>query len=62
VDTSLIGSVKVIVTGSNLLASLDDSSPFYISKESVNRIRSGDASYDQIYEGSGKVILKWGKI
>jgi hypothetical protein len=60
-DTSAEGSLSFLVTCSNLFASLDDSAPYYTSKTFMNQIAPGDISYDQIYEGSSGVLLRWGK-
>lgn len=60
-DTSESGTIVVTITCSNLMASLDSTRPYYTSKNFVKNIDPTDTSYDQIYEGSGKIILKWGK-
>jgi hypothetical protein len=61
IDTAEAGEVTATIVCSNLMASLDDASPYYTSKQFVQQLSPGDTSYDQIYEGSGKVVLKWGK-
>lgn len=60
-DTSVDGSIVANVVCSNLMASLDDSNPYYTSKNYVKTLVSSDTSYDQLYEGSGSVVLRWGK-
>jgi hypothetical protein len=61
IDTSESGSVRATVSCSNLMASLDDADPFYTSKQALKQIHATDTSFDQIYEGSGTVNLRWGK-
>lgn len=70
IDTSAIGEVVATITCSNLMSSLDATDPFYTSAQFINSIVTGDSeydtvidtSYDQIYEGSGNIVLKWGKV
>jgi len=61
VDTAQQGSATATISCSNLMASLDDSNPYYTSKQYIRSLSSGDTSFDQIYEGSGSVVLRWGK-
>ena len=61
VNTDVRGSAQAVITCSNLMASLDDAQPFYTSKDYINNINPGDTCFDQIYNGSGKIMLKWGK-
>jgi len=60
-DTSEVGSVKAKITCCNLMASLDAASPYYTSKSALRALKSDDTSFDQLYEGSGNIVLKWGK-
>jgi len=61
VDTAPEGAILATITGSNLMASLDESEPYYTSKSFVKQISPTDTSYDQIYEGSESVTLLWGR-
>lgn len=61
VDTAGQGGATATISCSNLMASLDDSNPYYTSKQYIRSISPGDTSFDQIYEGSGSVVLRWGK-
>ena len=61
VDTNEVGSITATITCSNPMASLDDSNPYYTSKMAISQIDPNNPSFDQIHEGSGAVMLKWGK-
>ena len=61
IDTAENGSILATITCSNPMATLDGSNPYYTSKFAIQQLDSSDTSFDQIYEGSGGVLLKWGK-
>lgn len=61
IDTSNLGEVAISISGSSPMADLDLTKTFYTSKEFIRNISSNDTSFDQVYEGSGNVNLKWGK-
>lgn len=60
-STENIGEIVLNISGSSPMADLDTTRNFYTSKEFVKTININDTTYDQIYEGSGVVRLKWGK-
>jgi len=61
VDTSEQGRVISKIGCSNPMADLDTVKPLYTSKDFLRQFNPNDSSFDQIYEGSGAVNLKWGK-
>lgn len=61
VDTGNTGEVAISISGASPMSDLDLTKPFYTSKEFIRNISSNDTSFDQVYEGSGNVNLKWGK-
>lgn len=60
-DSDEIGSSVVELIGSSPMGSLDMKKSLYLSREAVNRRNPKDTSCDQVYEGSGSIVLKWGK-
>lgn len=56
-DSTVIATIE----GASPMADLDMNRPFFTSKESIKQFAAGDTAYDQIYEGSGEIITKWGK-
>lgn len=61
VSTSEQGEVLSEVQGSNPMADLDSSNPFYTSKDFIRQISAYDVAFDQVYQGAGSVSIKWGK-
>jgi hypothetical protein len=61
VDLTLQGKTEIIITGSSPMANLDSVKTLTSTKYSMKYIDYNDNSFEQIYEGSGAVILKWGK-
>jgi hypothetical protein len=55
------GNVRATIEGSSPMADLDLVKTFQTSKECINQFRSGDTSYDQIYQGAQGIVYKWGK-
>lgn len=56
-----IGSVVLSVSGASPMADLDATRAYVGSRDYMRSIDKDDTSFDQIYEGSGPVALKWGK-
>jgi hypothetical protein len=62
-DLSEIGENTFSIVGASPLASLDASKPFYTSKSFIReKVLTTDSCFDQVYQGSGKIRLRWGKI
>jgi hypothetical protein len=61
VNTGVNGEVVLNVSCSSPMNDLDMSKPFYTTKDATFGRDSSDTSFDQIYEGSGVLNLKWGK-
>lgn len=61
IDTNNAGEVAISISGSSPMADLDLSRPFYTGKEFIRNISNNDTSFDQVYDGSGNVNLRWGK-
>lgn len=61
IDTENVGSVIFEVICASPMANLDGVKSFYGSRPFIRNLNPEDSSFDQIYEGSGKLNLKWGK-
>lgn len=61
IDSGEIGESKLQITGSSPISNLDQKNGIYLSKETIRNANGNDSSCDQIYEGSGALMLKWGK-
>ena len=62
IDTSQIGSAVLKLTAASPMANLDSRQAFTLNRDSIRARTPSDASCDQIFEGSGSLILKWGKL
>jgi len=62
VKTSTMGERVVQLTGSSPMRSLDMKRAVYLGKDAARQANPKDSSCDQIYEGSGSITLKWGRI
>jgi hypothetical protein len=56
-----VGEVVLELTGASPVANLDMVSDFHTSKNFIKDINAADTCFDQIYEGSGAITLRWGK-
>lgn len=61
IDTKELGEVRVTITGSSPIANLDQKRSIYLSRDSIRKRNSADSCCDQIYQGSGALVLKWGR-
>lgn len=62
-DLSEIGENTFTIIGASPLASLDAVKPFYSSKTFLReKVLATDSAFDQVYQGSGKIRIKWGKV
>jgi hypothetical protein len=61
INTSVTGEVLLNVSCSSPMNDLDLTKSFYTTKDATFGRDSSDTSFDQIYEGSGVLQLKWGK-
>jgi hypothetical protein len=55
------GETLLAISGSSPMNDLDLTKNFYTSREFIKTKNPDDTCFDQIYEGSGPVNLKWGK-
>ena len=62
INTAEIGNSILNVTCSSPMGDLDFRRPIYTTKDSMRSRDPSDTSCDQIYEGSGQLQLKWGKV
>jgi hypothetical protein len=62
INTEDRGEAKLVVTCSSPLANLDEVQQLTTSKKALHYINGGDTSFDQVYEGSGGISLRWGKV
>jgi hypothetical protein len=61
IDLSSQGENKLVISGSSPMGNLDAVNTLTSSKTALRYIDLKDNSFEQIYEGSGSVVLKWGK-
>jgi hypothetical protein len=62
IKTNEIGENLLQITGSSPMRNLDLKKSLFLSRDFVRQRDINDSSCDQIYEGSGSITLKWGKI
>lgn len=62
INTSEVGESIFNISCTSPMADLDLTKTFYTSKEFLKKIDPEDNSFDQIYEGSGQLEVKWGRI
>lgn len=55
-------SVTATVEGSSPMADLDLVRTFQTSKECLKQFAPTDTAYDQVFDGSEEIIIKWGKV
>jgi hypothetical protein len=61
IESDQIGSSQFGIVCASPMANLDATRPFYTSKQFVRNLNPEDSSMDQVYEGSGSLLLKWGR-
>lgn len=61
IDTANIGSVTAVISLTSPMSSLDMTRTFYSSRDYIRQHNPDDSSFDQIYQGSGGIVTKWGK-
>lgn len=61
INTADTGEVLLNVNCSSPMNDLDLTKSFYTTKDAASGRDISDTSFDQIYEGSGVLQLKWGK-
>lgn len=61
IQTGNSGETTITISGASPMNDLDLTRTFYASKEYIRGRYPNDSCFDQIYEGSGPVNLKWGK-
>jgi len=61
IRTENVGSIEFSISCSSPMANLDGVKAFYGSKQFIRSLYSDDSSFDQVYEGSGDLLTKWGK-
>lgn len=57
-NNEIIASIE----GSSPMADLDLVRPYFTSRDGVKSKNPGDTSFDQVFDGSGQIKLKWGKV
>jgi hypothetical protein len=61
IKTEDVGEALFVLTCASPMANLDAIRSLSTTKDALKTISPSDTSFDQIYEGSGQVELKWGK-
>jgi hypothetical protein len=62
IKTNEIGEALLQLTGSSPMRNLDRKKSIFLSRDYIRQVNANDSSCDQIYEGSGAITLKWGKV
>jgi hypothetical protein len=60
-ETGNRGEVTLQISGASPMADLDAVRAFYGSRDFIKGLDPTDTAFDQVYEGSGSVNIKWGK-
>jgi hypothetical protein len=60
-DTRVKGSRVFTLSCTTPMGDLDLKRPIYTSQDYLDKNHAGDISYQQVYEGSGPIEVKWGK-
>lgn len=61
INTEEIGESTFVMSCASPMVSLDMKKGVYLSRDFVRSRNAADASCDKIYNGSGALVLKWGK-
>lgn len=61
IKTDIIGESLFNISGASPMLSLDSKKGINLSREDVRSRYPNDGCCDQIYEGSGTLVLKWGR-
>lgn len=61
ISTESAGTALFVISGTSPMGDLDLTRAFYTSQDFLDKNYPGDTSYEQLYEGSGPVNLRWGK-
>jgi len=61
VETDVVGEIKASISCTNPMSDLDAINPYYTSKEFMKQIDPTDTCYNEIFNGSNKLVLYWGK-
>jgi hypothetical protein len=61
IETGNTGEAALSISGASPMADLDLTRTPYSSKEYIRGLFPNDSCFDQVYEGSGPVNIKWGK-
>jgi hypothetical protein len=62
INTASQGEKLFIISCTSPMSDLDLRRPVYSSNDYMNKNHPGDTCYEQIYEGSGPISLRWGKL
>jgi hypothetical protein len=60
-STKELGENLLVIRCGSPMVNLDAKRSFYLNKDFVRRTNPSDSSCDQINEGSGSLMIKWGK-
>jgi hypothetical protein len=60
-STDTEGEVTAVLECTSPMSSLELTKPFYTSRDSMRQISEFDTSFDDVYVGSAKINLLWGK-
>jgi len=62
IATGSRGKRNFVIVCTSPLHDLDQIRAVYTSQDYANSVLPGDTSYSQVYQGSGQINLKWGKL
>jgi len=60
-DTSAVGEALFMIQGSSPMSDLDHTRAYWTNREFMRGLSPDDNSFDSSHEGSGTLILGWGK-
>jgi hypothetical protein len=63
IETQELGEVMYTINCASPIANLEATKAFYNSRSFMrNNINPSDSAFDHVYQGTGKIRLKWGRI
>lgn len=61
IGVGAIGESTLNVTCTSPMSDLDATNTFYGSQDYMDKVYPGDTSFEQLFEGSGPIDIRWGK-
>ena len=61
VNTAQYGSSVFVVTCTTPMSDLDLTRAYYVTQDHLDKNYAEDTAYEQLFEGSGQINIKWGR-